>query len=112
VATISIDGGVVTFINVFTCEPSNQQALIDTLVEETETTMRGLPGFLSANIHASEDGTRVCNYAQWTSMEAFQRLMSGDAGRQVIANVRRYATDADIHLYRVAQTFGAPVAAK
>lgn len=34
--------------------------------------MRYLPGFISANIHRSLDGTKVINYAQWESSEAFQ----------------------------------------
>jgi quinol monooxygenase YgiN len=38
--------------------------------------MRQRPGFISANIHASTDGTRVVNYAQWASPEAFQAILA------------------------------------
>ena len=31
-----------------------------------------MPGFISANIHRGLDGTKVVNYAQWESREAFQ----------------------------------------
>ncbi len=41
----------VTLINVFTVEPAKQQRLVEILVEATESTMRSLPGFISANIH-------------------------------------------------------------
>ena len=38
--------------------------------------MRKQPGFISANIHRSLDGTKVANYAQWRSkadLEAMQK---------------------------------------
>lgn len=34
--------------------------------------MRYLPGFISANIHRSLDGSKVINYAQWESRDAFE----------------------------------------
>lgn len=73
--TIDAGADVVTLINVFTVEPSDQQRLVDLLVHATEEVMRHLDGFVSANIHASLDGTRVANYAQWRSMEAFQAML-------------------------------------
>ena len=71
---IQMDSGYSVLINVFTVEPSRQQELIDLLVEATEDVMRHLPGFVSANIPKSPDGTRVANYAQWRS-EADWRAM-------------------------------------
>jgi len=50
---------VLTLVNVFTVRPENQQKLVDLLVEATDKTMRKLPGFLSASIHRSLDGTKV-----------------------------------------------------
>lgn len=53
-----------------------QRALIDLLDRATENVMRKQPGFISANIHRSLDGTRVANYAQWRSkadLEAMQK---------------------------------------
>ncbi len=59
-------------INVFTCAPQNQQRLVDAWQRGTDEVMRYLPGFISANIHRSLDGTKVINYAQWASREAFE----------------------------------------
>jgi antibiotic biosynthesis monooxygenase (ABM) superfamily enzyme len=42
---------LVTLINIFTVEPAKQQQLVDLLIQATETSMRHLPGFISANIH-------------------------------------------------------------
>ena len=71
---IKANQGVVTQINVFTCEPTNQQALIDVLIESARSVCH-LPGWLSANIHRSPDGTRVVNYAQSESYEASQQII-------------------------------------
>lgn len=51
-------------INALTVEPEDQQRLLNLLVEETRSVMTRLPGFVSANLHKSLNGTRVVNYAQ------------------------------------------------
>jgi quinol monooxygenase YgiN len=73
--TISKDSKLVTLINVFTVEPDRQQQLVDLLIQATETSMRYVPGFVSANIHRSFDGTKVANYAQWRSVEDFEAML-------------------------------------
>ena len=61
---ISVQSDVVTLINVFTVAPEDQQRLLDVLLEATESVISEMPGFVSANLHKSLDGTRVVNYAQ------------------------------------------------
>ena len=73
-ATIDKDRKLMTLVNVFTVEPEKQAELADLLVNATEETMRHLPGFISASIHKSVDGTRVINYAQWRSQADFAAL--------------------------------------
>jgi quinol monooxygenase YgiN len=65
---------VVTLVNVFTVAAENQQRLIDLLIQATEQTMKHLPGFVSASIHRSFDGTKVVNYAQWRSRADFDAM--------------------------------------
>jgi quinol monooxygenase YgiN len=65
--TIAENTSLATFINTFTVEPSNQQELLDLLVHATETSVRHVPGFVSAALHRSVDGTRVTMYSQWQS---------------------------------------------
>jgi heme-degrading monooxygenase HmoA len=36
--------------------------------------MKQLPGFVSASIHRSVDGTKVVNYAQWRSKADFEAM--------------------------------------
>ena len=74
-ANIEVNKGVVTQINVFKVAPENQQALIDLLIKSA-TSVRDLPGWISASIHRSLDGTRVVNYAQAENMEAQERIIA------------------------------------
>jgi len=62
--TISKDAKLITLINVFTVEPANQRQLVELLAQATETSVRHAPGFVSASLHRSLDGTRVTMYAQ------------------------------------------------
>jgi quinol monooxygenase YgiN len=65
---------LLTLINVFTVDPGQQNQLVALLTDATETTMKRLPGFISANIHRSLDGSRVVNYAQWENKAAFEAM--------------------------------------
>lgn len=66
--------GVVTQINVFTVSPENQQALID-LLQNAARFASQIPGWVSASIHKSLDGTRVVNYAQSKDIESAKRII-------------------------------------
>jgi heme-degrading monooxygenase HmoA len=39
------------------------------LARATETSVRHMPGFISATLHRSLDGTKVAMYAQWRSVD-------------------------------------------
>lgn len=99
--TIDAREKIATLINVFTVEPADQQRLIDLLNDATETTMRHVPGFISANIHASTDGTRVANYAQWESEGAFKAMLADPKAREHFGPIEVFAK-ADPHTYTVA----------
>ena len=71
---ISAQSGVITLINVFTVEPANQRRLVDLLTEATEVSVRRAPGFVSASLHRSTDGTKVTMYAQWLSLDHYQAM--------------------------------------
>jgi antibiotic biosynthesis monooxygenase (ABM) superfamily enzyme len=75
VPTINANTGIVTQINVFTVPEGGQQALIDFLSEAAKFAS-STPGWLSASVHRSCDGTRVVNYAQSENLEAAQRIIN------------------------------------
>ena len=99
--TIERSGAYVTLINVFDVEPDRARELTDLLTEVSDTVMRHLPGFQSANIHLSTDGTRVVNYAQWDSTEAYQSMMDNPSARGHMGKAAEVATSFDPHFYTV-----------
>jgi ketosteroid isomerase-like protein/quinol monooxygenase YgiN len=98
---ISKEQRLKTYVNVFTCKPENQQALSEAIRKETEEIVRHMPGFVSANVHCSTDGTRVTNYAQWNDLAVFEKHIRSEAGRAMITELHKYADDADVHVYEV-----------
>lgn len=97
-----------TLINVFTVLPERAAELAELLRVATEETMRFVPGFVSANIHVSTDGTRVVNYAQWQSAEAFYAMLQHPAAREHMDRCAAVATSFDPHLYTVESVHRAP----
>jgi hypothetical protein len=72
--TIIAGNGVITQVNVFTTTPDKQQPLIDLLIEAANWA-RPTPGWMSASLHRSLDGTRVVNYAQCSDIVSWQAVM-------------------------------------
>ena len=71
------DSKVTTLINVFTIQPNDQQRLVDLLIliKATEKVTSQQEGFISAKIHKSLDGTRVVDYVQWKSKNAYNKML-------------------------------------
>jgi heme-degrading monooxygenase HmoA len=99
--TIRRDTDCATLINVFTVEPESAAELATLLASATEDVMQHQPGFRSANIHLSTDRTRVVNYAQWDSAEAYQAMLSDPTAREHMATAAAVAVSFDPHLYTV-----------
>lgn len=102
-------GRPVTLINVFAVEPEKQQVLLDLLAHFSETIVSTSPGFISATFHASFDGTRVTNVAQWESREAFLAMFKSPEAQAHIAKCRETATHQEHNFYTVASSFLAVV---
>ena len=92
-----------TLINVFTVAPERQQDLVSALEEATERSIRHRPGFVSVNIHASLDGTRVVNYAQWESREHLEAMLADPDSNDHIKKISSLASS-DPQLYQVRTT--------
>lgn len=101
VTQIDTANEVATLVNVFAVAPEDQEELVKVLEDATEQVMRHLPGFVSANIHTSLDGTRVVNYAQWRSADDFQKMMSNSAAGEHMQRAADIANHYDPNLYRV-----------
>src|ERR1700687_935622 len=99
--TIDPSNPVVTLVNVFRLhDPGHQQRLVELLVNATEQTMKHQPGFVSANIHRSLDGTHVVNYAQWRSVADFEAMRQNVLAQGHFREAFEVA-EAEGHLYEV-----------
>jgi antibiotic biosynthesis monooxygenase (ABM) superfamily enzyme len=92
---------LVTLINVFLVDPVNQQRLLKVLVEATENVMRNLPGFISANLHASLDGKNIVNYAQWARVEDFQNMLAHEEAQVHMMEASNLSIKIEPNLYSV-----------
>lgn len=109
-ATIATDQDLITLVNVFTVEPERQAALVDLLAGATTAVINRSPGYVSANIHRSLDGTKVVNYAQWRRAEDYEAMLADPAVQRHISQAAAAAVSFEPHLYRVEFTDQAPLA--
>ena len=93
---------IVTQINVFSVPAGGQQALIDFLASAA-LTAREVPGWLSASLHRSLDGTRVVNYAQSADIDVARRVMAHLEAKGLLEANKALGT-ANPGLYEVAFT--------
>ena len=77
-----------TFINTFRCEPADQDQVVQINVDIVDEVAATFPGFISASVHRSTDGTRVFNYLQWESAEHLAAMQRSPEFQRV---ARRFA---------------------
>jgi antibiotic biosynthesis monooxygenase len=98
---ISSDDDGITLINTFTCAEEKQNELVAALERATVELFMHQPGFISANIHASLDKTRVVNYAQWARVEDFDAIGRVEVIQEHMAQIMTLAESVDPRLYTV-----------
>ena len=86
--SISQNTNLVTVINKFSVEPENQKNLIK-LLDDLREIVEKLPGFISANVHRSLDGTRVVSYAQWDSKEDYQAVYTNSSAIPILDEIMK-----------------------
>src|SRR5437867_1272001 len=102
--TISKDNKFLTLINVFIVESQDQQPLVELLIKATNDSIRHAQGFISASLHSSLDCTKVTMYAQWQSIENYQRMRSNPTTSpylEMALTIARF----DPGMYEVVETF-------
>ena len=90
--TLCPNDGYVVLINTFTVEPDRAEELLQALSRATENGMRRRHGFVSANLHLSQDRRHVANYAQWRTQADLDAMMSDPAARVHMKEVATIAT--------------------
>ena len=82
-----------TLINVFSVEPDKHQELFGLLKEATENVMCKLPGYISTNIHISDDKKTVTNYAQWQTLQDFRNMLQNEDAQKHMKAAASVATE-------------------
>ncbi|MBD1848024.1 antibiotic biosynthesis monooxygenase [Cyanobacteria bacterium FACHB-63] len=98
--TIAKQNEVITVIFSLATKPLNQQELINLMVDALEATTKHQPGFVSASLHKSLDGTRVFNYAQWRSQAEYQTFAQSPEDQAIGARLAQFQL-LDSHVYEV-----------
>lgn len=93
-------------INTFTVDPDKAEALLAILSEATETRMRHVPGFISANLHISQDKRHIANYAQWRSQADLDAMMADPAARGHMRQAAEIATSFTPIYYSLREVHG------
>ena len=93
--TLDPGDGHAVLINTFHVAPERAEELLALLVRATDETMRFRKGFVSANLHVSDDRTRVVNYAQWASREDFNAMLADPQARVHMQETRAVAISVD-----------------
>ncbi len=86
--SVTIEAGTkrLTMLNIYEVRPAKQQKLIDLLDRAARELVHVQKGLISFSIHRSFDGTRVVNYSQWESRQAFETaLVSPEARKHIDA---------------------------
>ena len=94
----------VALINVFTVDAARQAQLLELLTRATESSVRHAPGFISATLHRSLDGTKVTMYALWKSNEAYQAMRQDPGPLPYLQQALEIATF-EPGMYEVVETF-------
>ena len=93
-------------VNTFKVEPGNAPKLLKLLEAATEGVMKHLPGFISANLHVSLDGTKVVNYAQWRDEDSWKAIFQNRAARAHMEVAAKLAKSFAPVLHQLKSTHG------
>ena len=97
---IEKDASVLTVAVAIEVEPERQRAFLDRVGRMIEDFTRHQPGLVSTSIHASEDGTRLLNYAQWRSREDYDRFRENPEAKSHVEDLMAIASRMESHVMR------------
>lgn len=82
----------ITLINIFTCDPANQPALLDLLQQNTDSVITTLDGWQSTSLVAAQDGARVIIVSQWRDTAAVAAMRSDERMKAYFPKIAALAT--------------------
>jgi quinol monooxygenase YgiN len=94
--------GIVTQITTVKMRPDNQKEVLSLMMERAKF-MAKQPGFVSVNLHRSEDGSHVVNYVQWTDKERLKAAHHSPEFREKWPKFGELVQDVEPALYDIVQ---------
>src|SRR5436189_3481344 len=94
------DSGIVTQITTVKLPPENQDEVLD-LMRERARFMATQPGFVSVNLHRSQDGSHVVNYIQWRNAQQLSQAHHAAQFRKEWPHFGELADEIEPSLYEV-----------
>jgi heme-degrading monooxygenase HmoA len=103
---IAENQGIVTQITTVKMNPDNQDEVLK-LMQERADFMATQPGFVSVNLHRSQDGSHVVNYVQWTNTEKLAKAHHSPEFRKKWPRFGELVKEVEPCLYDVVLSKGA-----
>jgi heme-degrading monooxygenase HmoA len=97
------NSGVVTQITTVKVPPDRQEDVINLMTERARF-MATQPGFVSINLHRSEDGSHVVNYIQWKDRKQLEAAHHSPEFRKKWPKFGELADEIEPCLYEVIHT--------
>lgn len=94
-----------TVITTFETSPGTCQDLLDELRDAYRNHISRQDGFIAAGLHVNDAQTRIANYSQWSSREAFQAMLRSDEMRERNRRLSALCRSFEPVMYDVAATF-------
>lgn len=91
----------ITLVNLFTVEPEKQHSAATKIAEIYRTIVSKQPGFISAKIHTSLDGTRVAAIAHWKSEADLKAMQQTPEFQNSLGTLQGEIVSAEPHLFEV-----------
>ncbi len=111
--TIDKDNRVVTVMVRFSVQPTDAEQLLE-VSRRVMPLFATQPGFVSANLHVSQDRTEIVQYLQWRSAADHYACLANEqlqqAGEEMMDLVMSGRLGMEMHIYDVVGTWEAPMA--
>lgn len=94
----------IILINIFNVEPEKQQSAAKKITDIYKDFVSKQPGFISARVQKSLDGTRVAATAQWASQEALTGMQRNPAFHDFVKILEGDIVSNEGHTYEIVYT--------
>ena len=100
------DANEITLVNLFTVEPEKQASAANKIAEIYRMIVSKQPGFISAKVHTSLDGTRVVAIARWQSESDLKAMQQTSEFQTSLKTLKGEIISSEPHTFNVIYAVG------